>query len=1178
MAEDVNVNISATDELSGPARTAIKSLDKLGDKAQSAAAKTEILDSSMEGAGDEARDLAIRVAYLERKLKTMGNEALKSAAKIQALDAKLSRVSRGGGIFGRMFGGGRGGAGGGIAVGLKLGRMFRLFLIPAILDAVGAVATLGSALGALGAAAIGGLGPLTGLLAAYPGYLAAIAQGFGVVKLSMDRITNEAAILKQPFTELKGAVSDALIPGFIKLFAVVNTYMPLMRRQLSNTAKVMSGTVTKLSDFLGQAGTKSAVSRVMQTNTAIIRELGKAAVPVLRMMLNILVAAGPMLTRFASNFAQFVQRLSKSSNNQRGLTYFFDKTYKITKGLLEVVSDLGVAFYNIFKVGAKWGGDMGRSLLDMTKRFREWTGSAEGQNKIALWFEKMRPIVEEVGGLLIDLGKGLASLSMDDSVLQTFQTLRSTALPAIIKILQSASGKFLPTIAKILDSIANIVTNTDILPNVLGAMSKVLEIISKLPKPLAVILGYILTIKSVLKFTPFLGFFSLFGSGATKAAGSVGLLTKALNLLKTGAGNVAYVLGGIFSGAGTWQQGLGLLGQSAKDTGNKMASAFAASKAGPLILAAIGLAALNSAEQLRSLHEEVKSLNAELAKTGSPEAFAANKQKQNDILGQSGFSYVDDAFGDAFRVFGWLGKGLVTGDPGSDFLDNFAVWRQKKEADALRQQAEQTRLLQRQVAGEIFAPDTQQGMYGNPVNIPKEFMVSDEQVALVQKIATEIGVDWTQGFDKAYEAINRFKVINYDSAPAIRDLANSLTTLKDSASDTGARIDAFNAALQSLNIIATHGGKRDALVDAARGADTLTQSLQGANVELTKGGLKFKAWASNNRALHDALTQQAANIANVASATYESTDSTKQATKAYKNQYDILVNQLSKGLDITQKQARNLANQYMATPKMMARAFKDSRFLDWLGESQRTYAEVRRWINTHPIKPRVEPTNITNDKKWVRRRQKRSMNAWADRYARVPKTSSSTTQVTAFETPGLSDAVSGMSKVKDLTKWIDNHPAQAQVESTGIDMALTVAQSLRDVLMEIGDIRINVGSGTGTGGSGKKKKKDKKNRMFGGPVTAGEQYIVGEAGPEAFLGSNGMFQMIGVHGQEHRTFPQDGIVIPNQAVTAARDALTYTPVQASVHIGTINAASDIDVVQAVRKGIRDAERNARERR
>ena len=135
----------------------------------------------------------------------------------------------------------------------------------------------------------------------------------------------------------------------------------------------------------------------------------------------------------------------------------------------------------------------------------------------------------------------------------------------------------------------------------------------------------------------------------------------------------------------------------------------------------------------------------------------------------------------------------------------------------------------------------------------------------------------------------------------------------------------------------------------------------------------------------------------------------------------------------------------------------------------------------------------------------------------------------------------------------------------------------------------------------------------GGTVTVGMKAMVGELGPEAFVSNSGKVSMIGQNGPEVRRFPTAGYVVPNHVLAGHRDSSVPNRVMdklrdgasnggfetgtarkssaqssdtymadsgggASVQViiqGDVNRAVQIE--EAVREGIRKADRERRER-
>lgn len=91
-------------------------------------------------------------------------------------------------------------------------------------------------------------------------------------------------------------------------------------------------------------------------------------------------------------------------------------------------------------------------------------------------------------------------------------------------------------------------------------------------------------------------------------------------------------------------------------------------------------------------------------------------------------------------------------------------------------------------------------------------------------------------------------------------------------------------------------------------------------------------------------------------------------------------------------------------------------------------------------------------------------------------------------------------------------------------------------------------------------------RWMGGPVEAGQPYMVGEIGPELFVPNVGSPTLIGAGGPEVRSFGQSGVVIPNHLLGAATAAAPQVTVNApatggaGVKIDTlvVNDAYDAD--------------------
>ena len=1167
--EHIDIDITATDYVTPAVRTAIKSLDDLGDKAAGAAPKVAALDHAQEEASDSATQLATRASVAEKRVKALGNESVKTGAKVAALDKKMDNVDKAGkkkGWFGGLHGG------------IKFTKMLKMLMIPAIFDAVGALATLGSAAGAMASAAVGALGPLTGLLTAYPGYLAAIGQGLITFKLGLGSALEAAKALSnsnaspeeiakamgglspktqalarnmagliKPFDAVKKKITEEMAPGFNDLIKALKGYIPMVRGSLLGTAQVISDTATRLGYFMREVNTQANIGAIMGTNNRIIAEFGNMSVHALRALLNVLEPAGSMLIRFAQDLTRFMGRVADMTNNRAGLTQFYDKTYKITKNLIQVTTDLGVALFNVFKEGAQLGGEMGYSLAGMVKRFREFTESLEGKQSIRNWFATMKPIIWEVGYLIRDIGKALASVSMDKTLLGTLQTLRLDTLPALVGMLHNASGKLLPSIAKALGSIASIMVDLQIGPAILSMMANALEtiaaIVHSLPGPLKTILGYMVTLGSLMKVSGFIGLGGLFSKGGKEGAKGLGLLSKGATAVSTAIKDVAnhtLTAGAAFAQLKTSAKtSLGPLLTKAGWIGVALGVAYFVSNVWS------GLSAMNE------MNKAAKQLKADLDQGFTAEgltelsdqiaAVAGEWQSYSDMMnGRNPIRALADK-----RLWGDIWRQIFTVDP------TYGEEYEKLYGDLTQVQTTYYGAIQKMMDS-----------------------TGEGSLEYWEQVAQSAGVNATMGVNQMVGAMSRYDNATRRAAPAVRDMYGALNTLGAAASDAATKADAFGTVMTSLQDILTGGrsAQRNTLIEIKREREQLNNALSQAdfNKKLTN---------RSNYEINDLLTSQAAKVTELTRLEMLRTGETDKAVQKYREQYDILKNKISKamtvaGIENADAKAQKLLDKFLAAPKYLQRALNDPALKTMIETGRYSYDELRDYIKTHPIYPKVK----------IRHKIKKGDLGLGGMGDVSMATGATTTESVAVRVTGESKAVGDIQTVKDAMSALEADPARPVIDTSSIKDGTAELRFLANEIDKMKDIGIGVSVDVS------------RNRWAGGPVLGGVQYIVGERGPEMFVPRAGTPFVVGQHGQEQRTFQQPGVIIPNHELAvrtlpneaAQRDI--KPPQQASgsgqyslgssapvVNIGTINAKSEFDVVKAVRRGITEAERDRRER-
>lgn len=580
MAEEVvSLVAKLEDNVSNAAYRVIKALDDIGDKARSASPKVKALEAATDEEANAAKNAAAANYLNAKAMGKMGKEALKAEIKMRLLERRLKKMARAGAGRGR----GRAGGGGGPMMAAGVGGMPLTMAIFAASTVAALLPALSAAIGAVGAAALGAVGalaPLSGLLIAYPGLLAALGQGLVVTKMAFQGVGDAVKVLNDPgsslseineamaklgpngqqfartvsglkgdFDEISRGVQEALLPSFNALANTASSYLPMIRAAFMSTASAVKETVNSFGGFLQETRTQEQIGQVLSNNVRIVRAFGAAGVSGSRILLDLLEAAGPLLVQISRDIAGFLQQLSMSTRmNTSGLRDFFESTYVVLRKTLKVTSDFAAAIYNIASVGVPLGSAMGDSFLKMAQNFRAFTESEEGISKISNWFAEMTPVVYELGYLLRDIGKAFFGIGSDgEAFINISKSVREELLPIFVEFTENVSENLIPTILELIKSFAEFITAIDplrfIIPilrtvaEMFGAVAAAINALGPVGKfVIGVIVAMMFTIKSAILVL------NLFRVAKLRAALAARTLGTSIRTMMISAGAVGAVL------------------------------------------------------------------------------------------------------------------------------------------------------------------------------------------------------------------------------------------------------------------------------------------------------------------------------------------------------------------------------------------------------------------------------------------------------------------------------------------------------------------------------------------------------------------------------------------------------------------------------------------------------------
>lgn len=425
LRDDITAALERIEQRVDSLESEVKRMGRTGAKAGAEfSAGMDKAASSADEVGDQARQA-------KKPVKDLGDEAVKTGVKARAGATGLNKLARSARKTNKELGGF-----GPILTSLKFGAL-----------ATGIFALLGglSALAAGAAIAVGGLAPMVGVLAGIPTLLLAAKLSMLAFKLASEVMEPTLTRIKNQFTELGPMIAggglqkglDYFANSLTKLAKATGKGLAGLGAEIGLAARA-TGNIVKDRAFLAQ------VAAIFAGLRPIVRDIAMGLIALGRSLLNVVQGSLPMVQEMADTFRVIAEGLQSWTAEQLAngrMAAWLMKSWKIFTRSIGVLVDLMIGLFNIFRVGAGYAGEMGQSVEQAAYKFRLWSGSAEGQQRINQYFQDSLPALREMGRLLGMMVGGLAKLGANQNVAPLLQQIRTEFAPALGEAVGKLSGQ-----------------------------------------------------------------------------------------------------------------------------------------------------------------------------------------------------------------------------------------------------------------------------------------------------------------------------------------------------------------------------------------------------------------------------------------------------------------------------------------------------------------------------------------------------------------------------------------------------------------------------------------------------------------------------------------------------------------------------------------------------------------
>jgi phage-related protein len=523
--DEIEIRAILTDEFSRPADRVIAQEERMEQATRDLSGATDELSGSQdrntratdENATSQQRNSRQRTEN-SRRTRESTQDTDRSTDSTRRNSRETDRNSRSLGNIIKSFG--------------KLGKLLKLFKIAIMIDGIAKAMAGAGALGAIAAVGIGQAGAiLAGALLPLPALIGGAALAMATLKIGFGGIGealsaydpndltafNEAikdmgpngqataralGEIKKNFEPIKKMVQENLLSDMAgPLKTMGESYLPVLQGALLATSDRLKETIGIGMGFLNLPSTVEAIGNILENASKMAYQMGHAFNGALRGTISMFSAVDGVAVLMMEDIAYGINHLADLiSLNGEAIGGFAMNGYNGIKYMLGVVWDLGGAFVNIFKGAGDLFGGFGTRFHDMAARFKEWTGSVEGQAKIKQFFDQLKPILEALVGLGVEVAKAIGRIAGDNMgtlvpMIDKFKEM----IPSIERIVTSASGAA-PAFLDIAQAILEIVGGTEALTPtaaILGMaapiMTQLAEVITSLPQPIQTAIGWMVT-------------------------------------------------------------------------------------------------------------------------------------------------------------------------------------------------------------------------------------------------------------------------------------------------------------------------------------------------------------------------------------------------------------------------------------------------------------------------------------------------------------------------------------------------------------------------------------------------------------------------------------------------------------------------------------------------------------
>lgn len=262
--------------------------------------------------------------------------------------------------------------------------------------------------------------------------------------------------VREEFSKLRDAAGEELFP---KLETAIQRlidggFLTKLGDALRDLGGRMGDIAIDVADLSADPFFQSTFATFMESNATVLGSLGDALVNVTDLIVTVGAAVAPVTERFAAWIATITGNwAAQARGNMDGIYDAVANGESVVKRLADIFGTLWDSIMNIGRAATPAGNALLDSFQGALDKFKEFTGSIEGQDRMAQFFTNIVPNVEAVGRAVVALAEGFLKLGENPAIVGIFDTLAEKVLPTLTEVLNSVTAAVGEDMAHLFDSL-----------------------------------------------------------------------------------------------------------------------------------------------------------------------------------------------------------------------------------------------------------------------------------------------------------------------------------------------------------------------------------------------------------------------------------------------------------------------------------------------------------------------------------------------------------------------------------------------------------------------------------------------------------------------------------------------------------------------------------------------------